>query len=165
MATTTTKNNGHRQQQQHQQQRQQQQRLGTMKQRNLLVFCINSVIAFTANRGLTFCALQPPRRVRAPLFSSGTDDGYVCLGSWSCRRLPLSVYHLRHEDIARCNKGNSAIFIPNVIVVQDKSGKVSVVCFCVFVFIHVVVLFDVAVRVAEPRLCSGKRTFILPCLL
>lgn len=30
----------------------------------------------------------------------------------------------RHEDIARCNKGNSAIFIPNVIVVQDKSGKV-----------------------------------------
>ena len=31
----------------------------------------------------------------------------------------------RHDDIARCNKGNSAIFIPNVIVVQDKSGKVQ----------------------------------------
>ncbi|CAM9305361.1 unnamed protein product, partial [Ectocarpus sp. 4 AP-2014] len=30
---------------------------------------------------------------------------------------------LRHEDIARCSKGNSAIFIPNVVVVQDKSGK------------------------------------------
>lgn len=30
----------------------------------------------------------------------------------------------RHDDIARCNKGNSAIFIPNVVVVQDKSGKV-----------------------------------------
>eukprot|EP00903_Cladosiphon_okamuranus_P012668 g11848.t1 len=30
---------------------------------------------------------------------------------------------LRHDDIARCSKGNSAIFIPNVIVVQDKSGK------------------------------------------
>ncbi|CAM9593219.1 unnamed protein product [Ectocarpus sp. 6 AP-2014] len=30
---------------------------------------------------------------------------------------------LRHEDVARCSKGNSAIFIPNVVVVQDKSGK------------------------------------------
>ncbi|CAM9680174.1 unnamed protein product [Pylaiella littoralis] len=30
---------------------------------------------------------------------------------------------LRHEDVAKCSKGNSAIFIPNVIVVQDKSGK------------------------------------------
>ncbi|CAM9469708.1 unnamed protein product [Scytosiphon promiscuus] len=33
-----------------------------------------------------------------------------------------------HEDVARCNKGNSAIFIPNAIVVQDKSGKVRQTC-------------------------------------
>lgn len=39
-------------------------------------------------------------------------------------RRAATLDRVRHEDIARCNKGNSAIFIPNVIVVQDKSGKV-----------------------------------------
>lgn len=49
------------------------------------------------------------------------NDGYRCaLGPVAA--LLFEVF--RHEDIARCNKGNSAIFIPNVIVVQDKSGKV-----------------------------------------
>lgn len=45
---------------------------------------------------------------------------------WRLRQRYPTHNNTRHEDVAKCSKGNSAIFIPNVIVVQDKSGKVRI---------------------------------------
>lgn len=63
----------------------------------------------------------PMDRFRRPAWVSDGKRGGMC--PFAPRPAPCTP--IRHQDIAKCNKGNSAIFIPNVIVVQDKSGKVS----------------------------------------
>lgn len=45
-------------------------------------------------------------------------------------------YLRRHEDVARCVKGNSALIVPNAIVVEDKFGQVFARDFCGVVFRH-----------------------------